>query len=46
MKKLFYTLVLATFVSVALSACSDEEIKPSTEFDNGVTNVQGDQGKN
>ncbi len=46
MKKLFYSLVLATFVSVALSACSDEEIKPSTELDNGAGGVQGDRGKN
>ncbi|WKZ58458.1 MAG: hypothetical protein QY309_11325 [Cyclobacteriaceae bacterium] len=46
MKKLLYSLALALFVSVGLSACSDEEIKPTTELDNGAAGVQGDQGKN
>ncbi len=33
MKKFIYMLVLATVVSVSITACSDEEIKPRTELD-------------
>jgi hypothetical protein len=35
MKKLFYILLFAFTTSVAISSCTEEEVKPATETDNG-----------
>jgi len=35
MKKIIYILLLAFSASVSLSACTEEEVTPSTELKNG-----------
>jgi hypothetical protein len=35
MKKLFYILMFAFVSALTITACSDEEIKPSSELENG-----------
>jgi len=45
MKKLFYFFLLALASSLTITACSDEEIKPSSELDNGGGHLATD-GRN
>jgi len=35
MKKVIYTLLFATVCALSFTACSEEEVKPSTELENG-----------
>lgn len=35
MKKVIYTLLLVAACSLTFTACSEEEVKPSTELENG-----------
>lgn len=35
MKKLFYILALFIFSTLAFTACTEEEVTPSTELENG-----------
>lgn len=35
MKKLFYILMLAFVTSASFTACSEEEVKPKSELENG-----------
>lgn len=35
MKRLFYSLMIALAASLAFTACTEEEVTPSTELDNG-----------
>ena len=35
MKKIIYGFLLALVVTVSLSSCTEEEVKPSTELENG-----------
>lgn len=45
MKKLLYIFLLALASSLTFTACSDEEIKPSSELDNGGGHIATD-GRN
>jgi hypothetical protein len=45
MKKLFYILLFAFSSALTFTACSDEEVNPSTELDNGGGGVSTD-GRN
>jgi hypothetical protein len=38
MKKVIYTLLLVAVCTLSFTACSEEEIKPSTELENGGGN--------
>lgn len=35
MKKVIYTLLFVAVCSLSFTACSEEEVKPSTELENG-----------
>jgi len=35
MKKFIYGFLLAVVVSVTVSSCTEEEVKPSTDLENG-----------
>lgn len=35
MKKVIYSLLFVTVCALSFTACSEEEIKPSTELENG-----------
>lgn len=35
MKKIFYLLALSLITSLSITACTEEEVKPSTELENG-----------
>lgn len=35
MKKFVYILLLAAFSSIAFTSCTEEEVTPSTELENG-----------
>ncbi len=35
MKKLFYVLMVSAFSAVTFSSCTEEEVKPQTEQENG-----------
>jgi hypothetical protein len=35
MKKLFYILFAVTTISLTVTSCTEEEVKPKTELDNG-----------
>jgi hypothetical protein len=45
MKKLFYILMFAFVSALTITACSDEEIKPSSELENGGGSLSSD-GRN
>jgi len=36
MKKLFYLLLFITLTSATITSCTEEEVKPQTENQNGV----------
>lgn len=35
MKKIIYSILFCAFVSLSISACTEEEVKPSNELGNG-----------
>jgi len=35
MKKFIYILLISVFSGIALSSCTEEEVTPNTELDNG-----------
>lgn len=37
MKKFICGILFAAFVSITVSSCTEEEVKPSTELENGGT---------
>lgn len=45
MKKLLYTLALIVAVSVTMSSCTEENVKPKTEADNNGGNGSVDPFK-
>ncbi len=38
MKKVIYTLLFVSVCALSFSACTEEEVKPSTELENGLGN--------
>lgn len=42
MKKLFYIFLFAFASTLTITACSDEEINPSTELENGGGGLSAD----
>jgi hypothetical protein len=38
MKKVIYTLLFVAVCSLSFTACSEEEVKPSSELENGGVN--------
>lgn len=39
MKKFIYGILFAAVVSITVSSCTEEEVKPSTELENGGANA-------
>lgn len=39
MKKIIYSILFCAFVSLTVSACTEEEVKPTNELDNGGGSV-------
>lgn len=35
MKKLIYSILFCAFIGLSFSACTEEEVAPATELDNG-----------
>ncbi|MBX2945914.1 MAG: hypothetical protein KF725_08765 [Cyclobacteriaceae bacterium] len=44
MKKLFYIFLFLSASLVSITSCSEEEIKPSTELENGGGGLSTDKG--
>lgn len=44
MKKIIYILLISAFSSVVFSACTEEEVKPNSELDNGGGLGSADKG--
>lgn len=46
MKKFIYILLFASICALTVSSCTEEEVTPSTELDNGGVNGSSDKGGN
>ncbi len=45
MKKIIYTILFGAFVTLSVSSCTEEEVRPTNELENGggaeVERIQG-----
>ena len=46
MKKFIYILLFSSVCAVSFSSCTEEEVAPSTELDNGGVAGSADKGGN